>query len=322
MNRPRVLIAAYPFCESRDDVFDDLAQQGMDVVRNPYGRKLTVAEAADLLTCVDGVIAGVEDVYTAQVIASARRLKAICRIGSGYDNIDLAACREQGVTVTYTPLANVQSVAELTLALMLNLVRHIPRADRLLHAGRWEKPMGRLLGELTIGIIGLGRIGKQVARLLKPFGPELLAHDLDPDLPFAEQHGIYCCDRQQILERSDLLTLHVSYSRTNYHYIDRKTIGLMKQGMLLINTSRGPVVDDGALRDALQTQHIAAAALDVFEQEPYDGPLTELDNCVLTPHIGAFAKRSLSAARVEACEECIRILSGEAPCSPVPMPDQ
>ena len=317
----RVLIAAYPFCESQEAIFELFEQKSMTVVRNPHGHKLNTAEVTDLLTDIDAVIAGVEDVYSRQVIESAQQLKAICRIGSGYDGIDLTACRDKNVIVTYTPDANVQSVTELTIANMINLSRHITQSDRLLHGKTWQKTVGRLLTEQTIGIIGLGRIGKRVAQLLQPFGPTIHAHDIVPDHAYAEQHGIRFCDKQEILQQSDLITLHISYRPDNYHYIDRKTISRMKKGVLLLNTSRGSVIDEAAIIDALEERHIAAAALDVFEQEPYSGALTGLDNCILTPHIGGFAKRSLHSARVAACEECIRILSGEKTLNQVPVID-
>jgi len=320
MSKYRVLIAAYPFCESRQAIFDLFEQKGISVVRNPHGHVLNTAEIGDLLADVDAVVAGTEGPYDRDLIDKAGRLKAICRIGSGYDNIDLVACRDKDVIVTYTPDANVQAVAELTIANILNLSRHIPQSDRALRADVWQKTMGHLLGELTIGIIGLGRIGKRVAQLLQPFGPTVLAHDIAPDHTFAEQHGIQWRDKQRILQQSDLITLHISYSPDNYHYIDRETIRLMRKGALLINTSRGFVIDEAALIDALKEKHIAAAALDVFEHEPYGGPLTKLDNCILTPHVGAFAERSLHSARVAACEECARILSGENPINQVPLP--
>ena len=319
MNQYRVLIAAYPFCESQDALLDRFEQKGVAVVRNPHGHKLSAAEITPLLAEIDAVVAGVEDIYSGLVLESAPRLKAICRIGVGYDGIDLAACREKKIVVTYTPDANVQSVAELTLANMINLSRHILQSDRLLRADTWRGKVGKLLCEQTIGIIGLGRIGKRVVQLLQSFGPTLLAHDIAPDYDFARQHAVQLCDKQQILQQSDLISLHTSHLPDNYHYLDREAIGLMKKGALLVNTSRGSVIDEAALVTALNEKQIAATALDVFEQEPYRGPLTKLDNCILTPHVGGFAQKSLHAARVAACEECIRILVGETPLNPVPI---
>jgi D-3-phosphoglycerate dehydrogenase len=149
----------------------------------------------------------------------------------------------------------------------------------------------------------------------------LIAHDIEPNNAFAEQQNIQLCDKQEILERSDLITLHVSGSQVNTHYIDRETIGLMKKSMLLINTSRGHVVGEAALIDALKEKRTAAVALDVFEQEPYSGPSSKYDNCILTPYIGGFANNSLNAARAAACQECIGILSGETPENQIPVPN-
>lgn len=317
MNQYRVLIAAYPFCESKDEVVELFEGKGITVVRNPHGRIMNQKEIADIIQDVDAVIAGTEGPYGRKVIEGARRLKAICRIGSGYDNIDLAACREHNVVATYTPNGPVQGVAELTIAAMINLSRHIVESNRELHGGKWKKLTGHLLSELTIGVVGVGRIGKRVCQLLQPFAPTIIAHDLIPDYAFGEKYQIKWGNKKQVFRDSDLITLHISYNENNYHYVDREAISLMKRGAVLINTSRGLVIDEEILCEALKEGHIAAAALDVFEQEPYQGPLTQLDNVILTPHMGVFANKCLYSMRVEACEECIGILSGQPPRSQV-----
>ncbi|MBD3393828.1 MAG: dehydrogenase, partial [Chitinivibrionales bacterium] len=178
--------------------------------------------------------------------------------------------------------------------------------------------MGHLVRELTIGIIGIGRIGKIVTRLLQPFEPAILACDLEPDNAFGKEYNLQWCDKEEILSRSDVVTLHIPNNKHNYHYMDHVAIGRMKTDSFLINTSRGPIVDEAALVDALRQRHLGGAALDVFEKEPYEGALTALDNVVLTAHMGASARECRFLMELGAAEDCARFLKGEALANPAP----
>ena len=186
-------------------------------------------------------------------------------------------------------------------------------SDRSVREGAWNRYMGTLLSEMAIGVVGVGRIGKKVIELLKPFKPEILGCDLVPDYSFGKQNNIEWVDKGEIFRKSDLVSLHIPYNKQNHHYLDRKTIAQMKTGSFVINSSRGPIVDEPALVDALSQKHLGGAALDVFEKEPYEGVLSRFENVILTAHIGASAKRCRYLMELGATEDCIRVLNGEKP---------
>lgn len=317
MTRPRVLIATYPFSEAGSKPLDLLRETGWELIANPFGRRFKAGEVENFLEGVDGVIAGTEP-YTEKTLAKAGRLKVIARVGIGLDNVDFDACVKRDIAVTYTPDAPSQGVAELTVANILNLSRHILASDRSVRAGAWNRLMGKLLSELVIGVVGVGRIGKKVCRLLQPFEPKLIACDLVPDEAFGRQMGLCWASKVDLFRQADLVTLHIPNNRRNHYYVDRQTLALMKTGSALINTSRGGVVDTLALTDALAQRHLGGAALDVFEDEPYEGPLIHMDNVVLTAHIGASACASRYLMELGAAEDCVRVLRGLPPLMPAP----
>lgn len=320
MERPRVLIATYPFGRSGRKPLELLEETGWELVHNPCGRRLKAGEVEEFLQDIDGVIAGTEP-YTEQTLSKVKRLKVIARVGIGLDNVDFAACARKNITVTYTPDAPSQGVAELTVANIINLSRHILRSDHSVRAGAWNRLMGRLVSEMTIGVVGVGRIGKRVCRLLQPFAPRLVACDLVPDEAFGREMGLRWVNKEELFRESDLVTLHIPGNCANRHYVDRKTLASMKTGSMLINTSRGAVVDTAALTDALAQRHFGGAALDVFEVEPYAGPLCRMENVILTAHIGASARASRYLMELGAAEDCIRVLKGQ-PAAQLAPPEQ
>jgi D-3-phosphoglycerate dehydrogenase len=307
----KILIATYPFGETGRRPLEILQATGWELVPNPYRRRLKSGEVMKHLVDVDAVIAGTEP-YTAETLTQAQRLKVIARVGIGLDNVDLRYCREHGIRVTYTPDAPSDGVAELTVANILNLLRHIHESDRSVREHAWNRLMGRLVHEVTIGVLGVGRIGSRVIRLLEPFKPKVLACDIDPDTHSQKLPGdITWCDANRLFAESDVVTVHIPMNRQNRQFINRERISRMKTGSMVINTSRGGVVDEGALVDALKQRHLGGAALDVFEKEPYEGPLTYMENVVLTAHIGASARESRYLMELGAAEDCIRALCGQ-----------
>ncbi|MFC1452304.1 phosphoglycerate dehydrogenase [Verrucomicrobiota bacterium] len=308
----RVLIATHPYATTGRKPLELLEETGWELVFKPCERRLRADEVKDLLTDVDGVIAGTEN-YDPSGLCFANRLKVISRVGIGLDSVDLPYCRDHGIRVTYTPDAPSDGVAELTVANILNLLRHIHASDRSVRENVWNRLMGRLVREVKIGVVGVGRIGSRVIRLLEPFGPTILAHDTDPAVHGGELPNVTWCDLDGILSDADIITLHIPMNEDNRHFINRGRIGQMQTGALLINTSRGPIVDEEALTDALLQRHLGGAALDVFETEPYEGPLTRLDNVVLTAHLGASARISRYLMELGATQDCIRVLKGEQP---------
>jgi len=308
----RILIATHPFGKAGRKPLDLLENTGWELVFNPFGRRLKAGDVEELIADVDAVIAGTEP-YNAETLAAAGKLKLVSRVGIGLDSVDLEYCRDRGIGVAYTPEAPSDAVAELTVAGILNLLRHVHESDRSVRERAWNRLMGRLVREITVGVVGVGRIGGRVINLLQPFQPTILANDIDPAVHGKDLPNVTWCDLDELLRKSDLVTLHVPMNEQNRHLISRARIGSMNTGSLLINTARGPIVDETALTDALLQHHLGGAALDVFETEPYEGRLARLDNVVLTAHMGASAHQSRYLMELGAAENCISVLNGEVP---------
>ncbi len=263
-----------------------LKDAGYEVVLNPYKRRLSESEVSELLTPdVVGMIAGVEPL-TRSIIEGATGLRAIARCGIGMDSVDVDAAKAAGILVSNTPDAPTRAVAELALGLMLDCLRSISVQDRAIRNNEWVRPMGGLLGERTVGLIGFGRIGKKVAEYASAFGANIIAYD--PIL----QNDDRLVSLDDLLLQADIVSLHIPYSKENRHIIDEAAFSKMKQGAVLINTARGGLVDEAALFKALQDGDLSCAAMDVFEEEPYSGALAALDNIVLTAHVGSYAKEA------------------------------
>ena len=262
---------------------------GYEVVLNPFGRRLSEVEVKGLLTPdVVGLIAGLEPL-TRAVIEGAEGLRVISRCGIGMDNVDQDAARERGIAVFNTPDAPTKAVAELAVGLMLDALRGISVQDRAIRKGEWVRPMGGLLGAKTLGLIGFGRIGRAVAQYAEGFGTKVIFYD-----SFVQDDPRYTA-LDDLLAQADIVSLHVPYDKGTHHIIDAAALKKMKDGAVLVNTSRGGLVDEKALAETLQSGHIAAAALDVYEQEPYKGPLAGVENALLTAHTGSYAKEARTA---------------------------
>jgi phosphoglycerate dehydrogenase-like enzyme len=263
---------------------------------------------------VDGYIAGL-DVIDAQALRAADRLKVIARYGVGFDNVNLDGAREKGIVVTNTPGANSVSVAELTLGLMLALARQIPEAVEAVHQGKWPRYSGLSLEGKTIGILGLGAIGKQLARRLASFDCRILAFDTVPDADFAREHRIELTAQGAVVEQADFLSLHVPLLAETRCMVNDSFLGSMKKGSFLINTSRGELVDEDALLRALQSGHLRGAGLDAFAVEPPapGNPLLALPQVIATPHLGAQTDGATSNMGWLAMRDCLAVLKGEQP---------
>jgi len=296
---PRVFISTSSFAEYDALPLKLLSDAGMDVQLNPYGRKLTPDECLSLYKDIDGLIAGTE-ALTAEILKSARNLKVISRCGVGMDNIDLEIARQHGIKVFNTPDSPTVAVAELTVGLMLALLRHVPRGDRDIRGGKWQKRMGNLLRGKKVGIIGLGRIGQKVAELVVGLGAQVVYCD-----PAVNRTDYTPMTLDKLLSQSDIVSLHLSGGAKDAPLLGDRELRSMKQGSWLINCARGGVVDEEALCQVLQQGWLSGAALDVFEQEPYAGPLAKLDNVILTPHIGSYAIESRVDMEVQAARNLI-----------------
>ena len=315
----KVLISTVPFGAFDSHPLDLLQTNNIEYVINPLGRRLREDELTDMVGECRALIAGTEPV-TARVMDRSPNLGLIARVGIGLDSVDLDAARQRGILVSYTPDAPSAAVAELTIGLMLSLLRCIPDADRGLHHGRWERYMGRRLGEVTVGVIGVGRIGKRVVRHLAAFGARVLANDLAPDAGFGNEYNLQWVDKEVIYKEADIITLHVPLTPLTEHLITRNVIELMKPDALLVNTARGGIVAEDDLAAALRAGGLGAAALDVFECEPYSGELAALDNCLLTCHMGSMSRDCRTLMELEAVLETIRFLDGESLLQLAPEP--
>lgn len=293
----KILVSTSSFDAAHNRLLPSLQKAGFEIVFNSTGRRLTEAEVGQLLEeDVVGMIAGVEPL-TRRVLESASALRVISRCGIGMDNVDAEAAFAQRILLYNTPDAPSSAVAELTIALMLDLLRHVSRADRHLRSGQWQPLMGRQLQGQTVGIVGYGRIGKKVAAILRAFGTQLLICDTRDT---TADDGVTFCSFETLLRDSDIVSLHVPYSMATRHLIDDKALSLMKPGAFLVNASRGGLIDEAALERALRADRLSGAALDCFEREPYRGPLTDLPQVVVTAHMGSYARECRSCMEQEA----------------------
>ena len=302
---PKVFISTSSFAKYETSPLELLRDAGFDVQLNPYGRKLTPDECLSLYKDIDGLIAGTE-ALTVEVLRSARNLRVISRCGAGADNVERDVAEELGIKVFTTPDVPTQAVAELTIGLMLNLRRGISTEDRSIRAGVWPKTMGNLLSGKTLGILGLGRIGRRLVELTQPFNLKYIAWDNSPDRQFADKYSIEFAGLDELLARADIVSIHLPYVPELKGIIGERELNLMKGNAFLINTARGGLVDEVALYKAVKAKRIAGAALDVFEQEPYTGPLTELDNITLTSHIGSYAKEARVEMEIQAAKNLLQ----------------
>lgn len=309
----KVLVTPRTFGKADPEPVRLLEEAGCEVIRNPLDRPLTEDELASLIADVDGAIVGLDPVTT-NVIQQAQKLKVISKYGVGINNIDLKTAKKKGITVTYTPGANSAAVAELALGLMLNVARQISTSDRKLRNGEWGRYSGIELGGKTIGIIGTGRIGRELVDRVKGF-MKIICFDLYPDQAWAKEIGAQYLSLEEVLAQADFISLHLPLTAETHHLIGKNEFALMKPDAIIINTARGGVIDEEALYHALANKTVAGAGLDVFEIEPLpdDSPLRKLDNAVLTSHIGAHTKEAQNKMGCTAAQNLIRVLKGEEP---------
>jgi D-3-phosphoglycerate dehydrogenase len=224
------------------------------------------------------------------------------------DSVDLDAAADLNITVCRTPDAPARAVAELTLALILSVIRNVAAADRSIRDGAWQPRMGSLLAQKTVGLVGGGRVGERVARLVQAFGARVLVHDPALEGSTCEYELV---DLPSLLGRSDIVSLHLPYSDETHHMIGDAQLAAMREGSILINTSRGGLIDEDALVHVMVSGKLGGVGLDVFEHEPYEGPLTGLDTAVLTAHMGSYARETRLAMEQEALDNLLGALEQE-----------
>lgn len=300
----KILISTSSFDLQNFYKLEQLTAAGFEVILNPFKRRLSESEVSTLLSNeVVGLLAGLESL-SAEVLEKAGDLKVIVRCGTGLDSVDMTVARRRGISVFNTPDAPTTAVAELTIAHILGLLRRVAESDRSIRAGQWTGLMGSLLKGKTVGVVGFGRIGRTVATLVSAFEATVIAYDSrtlsDPNieqLPLAK-----------LCSQSDVLSLHVPYSQDTHHIINGNALNRMKESALLVNVSRGGLIDENALLQALQNNRIAGVALDCFEVEPYTGPLLKFDNVHVTAHMGSYARETRKQMEIDASTALVRSL--------------
>lgn len=309
-----VLVTATSYGKNDPRLKTELEAQVGKVTYNPTGKPLSAAQLAELLPGVDGWIAGLDQINGA-ALEKADRLKVISRYGVGVDNIDHNVTRKKGIVVTYTPGTNSVSVAELALALMLALARQIPEADKAVHKGEWPRLNGVSIEGKTVGILGLGAIGKHLALRLRGFNCRVLAYDPFYEGSFAEENGVEMTPLRDVITQADFLSLHLPLLAETRKMVGKEFLATMKKGAFLINTARGELVDEDALWAAIEVGHIRGAGLDAFVDEPPDpnNKLLHLPQVICTPHLGAQTDSATSNMGWVALRDCLAVLRDEEP---------
>ncbi len=314
---PKILVTTVPFSTMDSRPIELLKARGFDFEVNPLGRKLKESELKEFVKDYDALIAGTEQISKA-VLDGASRLKLISRVGIGLDNVDLLTAKSKGIRVAYTPDGPTQAVADLTIGMMLSLLRQVQLSNLQLRRGTWHRFFGRRLGNVTVGLIGVGRIGVEVLERLQSFNPRILVNDIVPKPQLNNRFNIEWVDKETIYKEADVISLHVPLTSKTKGLIGRKELEMMKPDALLVNTARGGIVDEADLYHVLQSGHLGGVALDVFEEEPYSGPLLEIERCLFTAHMGSMTIDCRNQMELEATEEVVRFFTGDPLKNEVP----
>jgi phosphoglycerate dehydrogenase-like enzyme len=311
---PRVLVTPVVLNQVKGQYYDVLTSAGLEVVYPP--QDLSLSDPKNLiaqLQGIDAVMASVEP-YDAAILAESK-LRVLARVGVGYDAVDVPSACGCNTLVTITPGTNEHSVAELTISMITGIFRGFPGRQREVESGQWRRrAMPRLAGR-TLGLIGLGRIGRAVAPRAQGLGLKVIGFDPLADAQFAQANNVRLCSLAELLAEADIVSLHTPATAETMDLINATTLGQMKQGSVLINTARGALVDENALAAALKSGHLMAAGLDVFKVEPLplDSPLLELENVLLSPHMGGLDIESLEAMATLAARCIAELYQGHWP---------
>ena len=282
----KVLVTA-PYMQMVVDRFRYIFEEkGIELIVPTVKERFNEQELLEWVADVDGVICG-DDQFTQRVLQAAPKLKVLSKWGTGIDSIDQEACKRMGIVVCNTPNAFSEPVADSVLGYILSFARRLPWMDHMMRQGRWTKVPSISLRECTLGVIGVGNVGKAVVRRATAFGMQVLGNDLvEMPLDFLAENQIDMVSKEELLRQAEFVSLNCTLNPISFHLISDNEFALMKSTAVIINTARGPIIDEPALIRALQNEQIAGAALDVFEQEPLpaDSPLLEMDNVMLASH--------------------------------------
>ncbi|MCL4385458.1 MAG: phosphoglycerate dehydrogenase [Actinobacteria bacterium] len=310
----KILVTPTSFAKYNKDLAKDLEKMVGEVVYNTTGKPLKEADLLPIIEKFDGMIAGLDEI-TGKVIENAKNLKVIARYGAGVDRVDLEAAKKAGIYVTNTPGVNSVSVAELTIGLAIAAARNIIIADTQTKTGSWPRLSGISLCDKTFGIIGFGNIGKELAKRLSLFEMKILAYDIYFDKEFASKYNIEYAEIDDLFKNSDFISLHIPVTAKTSNIINKENIEKMKDGVILINTSRGELIDEDALYESLVNGKVRAVALDTFKKEPpdSDNKLLSLKQVIATPHMGAATDNASNEMTRISISDCLAVLKGEKP---------
>jgi phosphoglycerate dehydrogenase-like enzyme len=318
----KVLVAPMTLAGVAGPYLDALNAAGFELVIPTKPVQLLEDELLEILKGVQAAVAGSEP-YTPRVLAAHPQLKVIARVGVGYDAVDVPAATRHGCAVTIAPNTNQEAVAELAFCLMLGFTKNLVAQHTGVKEGRWPRGITLPLRQRTLGIAGLGRIGKAMAVRAFAFGMKVIAFEPLPDRDFVAKHGIPLVSFDELLAQSDFLSLHLPLTKESKHLINRQTLAKMKPGAVLVNTARGGLVCEADLVEALRSGRLAGACLDVFEDEPPDpkNPLFQLDNVVMTPHAAGTDTQSLQDMALSAVEAIVALSRGKWPAEKIVNPE-
>ena len=302
----KVFVSTHPFSSTSELPLKLINDNNFELSVNEHQRKITSLELSQDIKDAEVLIAGTEKI-TEEVLKNAPNLKLISRVGIGLDGVDFDLCKKYKIRVAYTPDAPTMAVAELCVAMILDLARKVTYTNNNLKThSKWNRYMGMLLYGKTIGIFGMGRIGKSLVHLLSSFNVKFKVYEIKPDLAFGRLYNVEFVSKEEVLMQSDVISVNVPLKEDTKDYLVLEDLKKMQSHALLINTARGGIVNESDLSTALKDEIISAAAVDVFEEEPYTGNLKELENCILTCHMGASTIDSRTDMEVQAVEEAVR----------------
>ncbi|WP_372632753.1 phosphoglycerate dehydrogenase [Cohnella sp.] len=316
MTAKKVLVTATNYSVLCSEAKRLLEEAGCEIVENKLGRPHTFEELAPLVGDIDGVVAGV-DTWDEAVFKLAPKLKAIARFGVGVDNIDLEKAKEYGIRVTNVPAGNANAVAELTVGLILSLIRNIPALQESAKRAYWDRRVGVEMEGRTVGLLGFGNIAQMVAKKLQGFDVNLVAYDKYPNPAKAEALGVRLVSAEKVLRESDVVSMHLPSLKETYRMMSDDEFSMMKPTAYFVNTARGALVDEAALRRSLESKRIAGAAIDVYEQEPVtaDNPLLKLDNLLATPHTAAETVETYRRVGLATAQALLDAFAGREPAN-------
>lgn len=291
-----------------------LEKAGCEIVENPYGRPYTFDELKYIVGDIDGVIVGV-DKWSEELIKLASKLKIMARFGVGVDNIDLKAAKEHGIVVCNSPGINSSAVAEHTITMILCLMREVPRLNATIRMGQWLRPMFHEFKSRTVGFLGFGAIARSTAARLQSFHPRMIAYDKFPNREEALKLGVVFMPLEEVLKNADIISIHLPATEETKYFINQETISFMKNGVLIVNTARGSIVNEIDIAEAMRSGKVGGFGTDVFENEPIDlkEPLLGFDNYIATPHVAAETYENCETTSIITAEALPAVFKGEEP---------